>query len=180
MTINKEKEKQFSIEYLKNRLDYNSETGVFKWKFKNVNQPDDKIFNKLFGGKIIFSKNHNGYLQIKIDKKSFLIHRIAYLFMTGEWPNGQIDHINGDRVDNRWDNLRVVNNEENQKNQKIYSNNTSGVIGVSWCETKNKWKVQISGNKKRIYLGLFKNFNEAVRARKNAEVIYGYHENHGR
>ena len=180
MKSNNKKDFNYSIEYLKSRLDYNPKTGIFTWKYKDGDSQGDKIFNTKFGGKEAGNKNSYDYLQIKIYNKNILTHRVAYLFMTGEWPQDEIDHINGNRLDNRWENLRVVSKEENRKNQKINNRNTSGATGVSWSKEENKWIVKISVNKKQITLGYFNNFNEAVKVRKKAEVEYGYHENHGR
>ena len=172
-------EKYFT-EYLKSRLDYNPETGIYTWKYRNGNTKEDKTFNARFAGKEAGSKNRKGYLMIKIDGNKHHAHKIAYLFMTGKLPENQIDHINGNRSDNRWENLRAATNEENQKNRKIGKSNTSGVMRVNWNKRQNKWCVRINVNKKRINLGVFENFNEAVKVRKEAEVKYGYHENHGR
>ena len=182
ININEEKEEQYlySIEYLRSRLDYDPDTGIFKWKFKNGDTKGEKLFNSRFGGKETGNKNSNGYLQIIIDGKAICLHRIAYLFMIGEWPNNEIDHINGNPLDNRWENLREVSKIENFKNQKIYKNNVSGVTGVSWNKYFNKWIVIISVNKKPINLGYFDNFEDAVKVRKNAEVEHDYHENHGK
>ena len=173
--------KKFSLEYLKSRLNYNPETGIFTWKFKNNNTKGNKIFNTKFGGKIAGGKVSDGYLAIGVNGKLIKTHRLAYLFMTGEWPNDEIDHINGNPSDNRWKNLRAVSRWENNRNSKIQKNNTSGLRGVSWYKNYKKWCVRIHDNNgKRINLGYFDNFNEAVKVRKEFEIKYGYHENHGR
>lgn len=178
--VNKEKYEQFSLKYLKSRLSYDSETGIFTWKFKNSINRHDKRFNTIFGGKVAGGcKSSNGYLQIQIDGKLICAHRIAYLFMTGEWPDDEIDHINGNRLDNRWENLRAVSREENFKNKKIAKNNTSGVMGVHKDKNLNKWIVQINVSGKKKNLGKFDDFFEAICRRKSAELEYHYHSNHG-
>ena len=92
----------------------------------------------------------------------------------------QVDHINHDRTDNRIENLRLVNANENGKNQKASVRNKSGVVGVSWKKSKNKWHSQIMVNGKQIHLGFFDNIDEAKKARIDAERKYGFHENHGK
>ena len=100
--------------------------------------------------------------------------------MEGSYPPDQIDHINGDRADNRWTNLRHANNTENSRNTKIACNNSSGVTGVCFNKREQKWRAAIGNNGKVISLGDFDNFDDAVRARKEAEKLYNYHPNHGR
>jgi len=94
--------------------------------------------------------------------------------------SGDMDHINGDRRDNRLSNLRVVTNSENRKNSKLQVNNTSGVPGVAWDKGRGKWAAYIKVNSKRVALGRFSCFWRAVIARRNAEVYFGFHINHGK
>jgi len=122
---------------------------------------------------------HNGYLRVTIMKKMYLVHRLAFLYMTGSMPEA-VDHINGEKDDNRWDNLRSVDHAENMKNMKLNTNNKSGVPGVHWSKRERKWKSGIGSGVNKVNLGTFTKFSEAVDARKNAEVLYGYHTNHGR
>jgi hypothetical protein len=98
--------------------------------------------------------------------------------MTGEKPE-QIDHINGDKTDNRWQNLRNVSNRENCKNAAIGTNNTTGALGV-WITRNGTYQADISVDGKKHYLGIYKTLEEAKSARKAAENKYGFHENHGR
>lgn len=120
-----------------------------------------------------------GYIEVYIDKKLYKVHRLVFLYTNGEWPD-HVDHINGDRSDNRWCNLRSVTRSENMKNRAIGSNNTSGVMGVTWCEQFGKWRVRINVNGDRMSLGLYSSFEDAVTARLGAERLLGYHENHGK
>jgi hypothetical protein len=108
------------------------------------------------------------------------MHRIAIKMVTGDDPDGFVDHINGVRIDNRIDNLRVVSRSENQRNQKLNKRNTTGVVGVTWSNHANGWLVRITYDGKAKNLGYYKNFDDAVRVRMLAEVEHGYHENHGR
>jgi hypothetical protein len=95
----------------------------------------------------------------------------------GEWPNCQIDHINGDRTDNRIVNLRAVSREENARNRKVPKNSSTGIIGVT--KEGGKWRAHIRIGGKKINLGRFENFDDAVCARKKANAHYNFHENHG-
>lgn len=121
-----------------------------------------------------------GYRSIGINGKRYKEHRIVWLITYGELPDKSIDHINGVRDDNRPKNLRLVSTVENAKNQKKPSNNTSGCLGVSWKKNQKRWYATIAVDGKNKHLGSFTSYSEAVDSRKNAEVLYGYHENHGR
>jgi hypothetical protein len=105
---------------------------------------------------------------------------VIWCHVYGEWPekNLVIDHINGDEKDNRIQNLRLVTHSENNKNSSRPKSNTSGVIGVH--KKRGKWIAQIQENYKKITVGSFDSFEDAVKARKEAELKYGFHENHGR
>ncbi len=156
-------------EYLKSILDYNPDTGVFKWavsKAQRVERGD------------VAGYDSKGYIRIEIDNKPYFAHRLAFLYMTGEMPVDQVDHKNRVRNDNRWINLKEASNSDNQKNKSLQKNNTSGVVGVAWRETR--WVARIMVDKKAINLGSFAEFHEAVNARKNAEIFYGFSENHGK
>lgn len=119
-----------------------------------------------------------GYLAVGFGRKTYLVHRLIWLYMTGHLPD-QVDHINHNRLDNRWCNLREVNNTDNQKNTSTSSNSTTKVNGVSFMKTKNKYRAYIMVNRKHIHLGLFEDINDAIKARKAADVQYGFHPNHG-
>jgi hypothetical protein len=99
--------------------------------------------------------------------------------MTGEWPSEQIDHIDHIKQNNRWLNLREADNQTNSKNKPILSTNTSGVTGVSWDKSKQKHHAYITVNDRKLSLGCFDAFEDAVSSRKSAEVRYGFHRNHG-
>lgn len=108
---------------------------------------------------------NNGYCGAN---PNILLHRIIMNVKNGEY----VDHINGNKLDNRKQNLRICTNQENNFNKGLYSHNTSGVTGVSWDKSRNKWEVSIKINQKKINLGRFENFNDAVNKRKDAEIIY--------
>ena len=106
-------------------------------------------------------------------------HRLIWLYEYGYFPE-MIDHINHTKTDNRLCNLREAVREINGKNRPLQSNNTSGVHGVSWHSRNKRWTARINVDKKRISLGRFANYSDAVNARMNAEVLYGYSELHGK
>lgn len=119
-----------------------------------------------------------GYLTTRINGKDYLAHRIIWHYMTGKFPN-QIDHINHKRADNKWCNLREVNNRGNHLNESLPKNSTTGVLGVSFISRLNKFRAYIVINNKQIYLGVFRTLEEACDARKKADVKYKFHTNHG-
>ena len=116
--------------------------------------------------------NSNGYIQIKINKKKYYLHRLIYKYHNEEWDitdssyNNLIDHVNINPLDNRIENLRVVNNSQNTRNQHKRKNCSSKYKGVSWDKHLNKWKAEIRINGKHKYLGLFTNEEEAYECYK--------------
>jgi len=155
---------------LKELLHYNRYTGVFTWL---VNSGPAK------SGSISGSEDSGGYLQIGVDGNRYRAHRLAFLYTTGMWPDGEVDHVNHNKSDNRISNLRITSHKENGKNQKRPFDNKSGHIGVSWVTRNEKWLSQIRVNNKAIHLGYYDNIDFAVAARIQAEIEYGFHRNHG-
>ena len=168
---NKEKEKVLSFAYLKEHLSYNPDSGTFIW----LKSSSDKIKKGQIAG-----WNRTRYRVICIKKKFFMAHRVAWLYMVGSWPALEIDHINGNTLDNRWSNLREVTISEQNRNLGLKKTNTSGICGVYWFKSTKSWRAKIDFDKKQIHLGFYKNFFEACCARKSAERKYGFHVNHGR
>lgn len=148
--------------------------------------PDSGIFTRLVrttnsihvGDKAGWPDSH-GYLKIMVDNVQYFAHRLAWLYMTGQFPAEQVDYINRNKPDNRWSNLRAVSNLENCRNQSLPKNNTSGHIGVHWHKQCKKWSSRIRVNGRLISLGLFVDVLDAAKARQAAEVKYGFHVNHG-
>lgn len=164
-----------TLEYISSRLEYNAETGVFVWKARGNPNWDGR-----YAGTVAGRCNSDDYVNICLDKRMYKAHRIAWLFVHGYWPSKQIDHINGVRSDNRIANLREVSNAENARNQRRRSDNKSGVTGVVWVPRLRKWAAQIATSRSCTNLGFYADFEDAVRARKDAEAARGFHENHGR
>ena len=158
-------------EELKKVLHYNKDSGVFVWIIK----PCKNISINSVAGTLV-----NGYIYIRLNKKRYAVHRLAWLYEYGVMPSKHLDHINRIKSDNRIANLRDVSHSENHKNMPKQSNNTSGVVGVKWDKSRNRWSAYIKVEQKNIFLGRYVEFSEAVNARKNAEILYGFHENHGK
>ena len=156
---------------LKEILHYNPETGVFTWLIRPANRV--KI------GDIAGYKDNLGYIVIAALGQQYKAHRLAWLYMAGEWPKHQIDHISHIRHDNKWLNLRDATPSENQRNTTKRKDNTSGCAGVHWNKEREKWQSQIAVNGKTTYLGIFKDKFEAICCRKSASNKCGYHSNHG-
>jgi hypothetical protein len=137
-----------------------------------------KNWNNRYAGKeALISINSYGYKHGSIMNLTHKAHRVLWVLYTKEIPD-IVDHIDGNRLNNNIRNLRNISTSENNKNLHIYSNNTSGVIGVSFGN--NKWIANIGYNGKKIYLGSFENIEDAIEIRKQAEIEYSYHRNHGR
>lgn len=167
--------KSITQERLKELLKYDSETGVFIW----VN--DTGSTGRIKAGSVAGSKHKTRmYIVIGLDGARYQAHRLAWLYMTGDNPAGEIDHINHIRHDNRFENLRSVTKADNCKNKVMLNSNSSGVTGVSFDKKTGKWESHISVRNKKIYLGRHSDKSLAIKSRLEAEVKYGYHKNHGR
>ena len=151
-----------TAERLREVLDYDPETGVFTRA---------KGGYGFFSGSIAGSKN-KGYIRIKVDGKLYGAHRLAWLYVNGTLPDGDIDHINRVRTDNRISNLRVASDAENAQNKSKYRNNKSGVAGVYWHKLTEKWAAQIRVNGVSIHLGCYRDIDEAKAARSEAKAKY--------
>lgn len=152
--------KNITAEELRQALDYNSETGEFRWKERDGVR---KEINTTFANKIAGGNNaSHGYIEIGINNRRYLGHRLAWLYIYGDWPPCQIDHINMVRTDNRITNLRLANHSENKWNRGKNSNNKSGYKGVRLHKASGLWQVRIMRERKEISLGYFKTIEEAV------------------
>ena len=122
--------------------------------------------------------NTSGYRFLGVDGKVYGEHRVAFLIMTGGMACDEVDHINQIKHDNRWENLREVTHLQNMQNTSQRKDNATGITGVYQREN-GKYRAAISVNGKKICLGTFEDFNDAVAARKAAQEKYGFHANHG-
>lgn len=145
---------------------------------------DGKLIRKVNAGRGIQGNaagcvNGRGYLQTSIHQKIYFVHRLIWLLHYKKMPF-MIDHINGDRLDNRVENLREVTSSENSQNRSIANNNTSGIKGVSWFAQSCKWKATIMVNGVHNYLGLYVDIRDAERAVCDyRKKIHGEYANNG-
>lgn len=145
---------------------YDPDTGLFSWKISTA------ICVKVGG--IAGSETERGYVRIMIGNKHYKAHRLAWFYVTGEWPSDQIDHINGNRSDNRFANLREASHAENVRNRGLQVNNTSGFKGVHFLKCTGRWRSYITVNSKKKHLGYFDTAEEAHAAYcKAAEKYHG-------
>ena len=156
---------------LKEALHYNPDTGIFTRLIT--------ISSRAKAGTVAGYFRSDGYIYIGINKKQYLAHRLAWLYMYGEFPVYQLDHMNHKRADNRIMNLRTASNQENHKNRSKSARNTSGMTGVGWYKATGKWRSEINVDSRKIHLGYFEDKFEAICARLSANNKYGFHPNHG-
>jgi hypothetical protein len=151
-------------ETVKRLFYYDPDSGALLWRKGN-------------GGNVkpwqqVKSRNGHGYYAAKVHGRSYLAHRLAWLYVHGSMPEGDIDHKNRIRNDNRLCNLRSVSRTDNCQNISLPSHNKSGHIGVSWLKSHNAWTVYVKVNKKNNWLGYYKDLDEAIAARKAGEQKY--------
>ncbi len=142
-----------TIERLKELLNYDPDTGVFTWRVWRGGRAE-------IGSKA-GSIGATGYVYICVDQKSVVAQRLAWAMVHGELPTKHVDHINGDRADNRISNLRLAVRSQNNANSRLRKDSTSGFKGVSFSKKMNKWYGQIRVNGKLIYLGSYRTPEEA-------------------
>lgn len=165
-------------------LDYDEQTGVVRWKERArrhfVSDRSCRSWNSKHAGKVAGGRNANGYQQIALLDRRYVVHRLIYNWKAGATGGLPIDHINGDRSDNRWENLRLCTPSENSRNTKRPKNNKSGRIGIHKHGLADRWVAQIRVHGKTHHLGVFDDMGDAVRAREEAERRFNFHANHGR
>ena len=157
------------VERLRSLFDYDPHTGVFTRRVAVGRHGCHRALRKAG------TKQNYGYIVIAVDHRRYVAHRLAWLYVYGVWPNNDVDHINGDKGDNRIVNLRLATRSQNMQNVVKHKHNKSGAKGVSWMNTRSKWRAYIFVNYKQIHLGLFSSFTSAVKARELAEQTYHSH-----
>lgn len=156
----------FTAEYVRSRLDYDPPTGVFVW----LPRPWRNEWNARYAGKRAGNLKSHGYWRISIDNEQYYASRLAWLWMTGSWPENEIDHINLNSADDRWENLREATHTQNNWNKGRTIRNVSGRTGVYWHKKAGKWHASGIVSGQSIHLGLFDRFDDAVAAREDFEM----------
>ncbi|WP_241575047.1 HNH endonuclease [Rosenbergiella nectarea] len=157
---------------LQRLLNYDPETGLFYWKVR--------MSNRVKAGDLAGVINGSGYRIIAIKGKIHYAHRLAFLWMTGRLPGKFVDHVDGDRSNNIWVNLREASALQNAHNQKLNKSNTSGIKGVHYDKATNKWLATLKVNGKPTYLGVFSEISQAEAVIKQArQNFHGDFSNHG-
>jgi len=164
--------KELTQKMIKEVLNYCPDTGVFTW-----NMPRGNHVKK---GDTAGGPHSQGYIRVAVFGKRYLAHRLAWFYVYGEWPDKEIDHIDGNKKNNTLSNLRDVTPSENQRNVRRNKNNTSGYNGVCWNKERKRWQSKIHIEGKRTHLGWYKNIERAIWAYNITARALGYHPNHGR
>ena len=180
-------DEEITTELVRELIDYAQETGVFTWRSRErrwfKTDSSFKTWNTRFAGKITgyLRRDARGYpnVNIKILGRLWLAHRLAFVWMGEELPD-QIDHINRDSTNNKWENLCASSQEENMKNKSMHCNNTSGYTGVHWVEASRKWQARVYISGKRKSLGYFTGLEIAAESVRIFKELNGYSEGHGK
>lgn len=173
MNVNKKAEDLLALDFIKRILFYCPINGKFFWIEKRGRNPKTGAVGTRAG-----MLHKTGYRILTINKRQFKEHRVAWFYMTGEWPKNQIDHINGIKNDNRFCNLRNADSYQNARNVSKTKKNKSGYKGV--VKNRKKFEASISTNNGRIFLGCFKTKEDAFEAYKNAAILeHGEYANIG-
>jgi hypothetical protein len=179
-----------SQEHLRMLLDYDHLNGVLRWKKRDLSLFEngghgaehnrDKWNARWAGKEALAAIKGDGYKHGAIDGVHYVSHRVIWKWMTGNDPAEDIDHIDGNRKNNKWSNLRSVNRSENLRNAARHKDNSSGTTGVRYVAKGGLWQAYIIRGRTFISLGSYKNKDDAIAARKQGEKEYGFHPNHGR
>lgn len=153
-----------SIDELKTVFRYDPETGLISWLkpprgFRTPNGAAGTV-------------NKSGYVVIGRKPNFFTAHRLAWALHTGEWPQGQIDHINGIRNDNRWVNLRLATGRQNKQNSPLPAHNTSGFKNVHWDKNRNRWYAKVIDNNGKRHSSFHLKIEDAVKEAERMRALY--------
>jgi hypothetical protein len=143
-----------TVERLREALSYDPETGIFRRKIR--------MGNKL-AGEIAGQPHPKGYWTVSVDSHRYLAQRLAWFYVTGEWPPDETDHFDLNKRNNAFENLRLATSSQNKANRPNYSN-ASGVKGVGWSKQKGKWRARLSFKPKGKHLGFFDRLEDAAKA----------------
>lgn len=172
---------------LREILEYDPSSGIFTWKQRHAELFSDgkysavracSIWNAKLAGKAAGCPSAYGYTVIRIQDRLYGAHRLAWLYMTGEWPEGEVDHRDLDKSNNAWSNLRPATHQQNSLNCKIRRHNRLGVKGVCFHKETGKYRARITTNREVISLGLYETPKMASAAYADASAKY--HMEYGR
>ncbi|WP_396622949.1 HNH endonuclease [Marinobacter sp. W-8] len=173
--------------YLKECLHYNPDTGILTWLERPAHHFKTKLSQKRINSRFAgtqagcTAETHKDYIKhfIRIDSKLYTTSRVIWLYMTGNWPENNVDHIDGDPTNNRWENLRDVPQAVNLKNKAVYKNNKSGITGIL-IKPNGKYLAYYSKDN-RQYQRTFSDLDIAIDWRtSNLTDVGGYSDRHGR
>lgn len=156
---------------LRQILSYDANTGIF---ISKINRGKRIKINDVLG-----TVRSDGYISIVINSKHYKAQNLAWLYVYGKLPKNELDHKNKNKADNKIANLRDIEHKENCRNRSKRSDNKSGVTGVYFNEKRNKWLCGIRVDGKYYHLGCFKDFDDAVDARKKALKEFEFYTGHG-
>lgn len=172
----------FTAQFLRSVLRYEPETGRLYWlerptsmfvAGKKTAEQAASTWNARFAGKEAFTAvNQDGYRCGMMNGKHVIAHRVIWALRTGEWPENLIDHIDGDKANNVWPNLRPATKAENGRNRKPSRSGSSRFLGVHWYKARSKWVAQIVANGKRKSLGYFRCETSAALAYNKAAMVH--------
>lgn len=164
-----------ALEMLERWFSYDPTTGIVAWKAKpNRNIPIGRAAGFKWGD------GRNTYIRIVVEGQWVFAHTIAFAAIHGRLPDGVIAHADQDGTNNRENNISDVTHAVNLRNQRINSRNSSGVMGVDYHKGAGKWRARIVVDRMEHHLGVFDTNQQAIDARKAAEMRFGFHQNHGR
>ena len=160
-----------TAEQVRRLFDYDTKSGLLTWRtrtpdmFKSSRGVSGRwgrsaeghcaLFNAQYAGQMAGCPATNGYLQVRIDGRAYSVSRVIHLWMTGDWPSDEVDHVDLAVTNNRWANLRPATDSEQQGNKALLRTNTSGFRGVSWSKKRQQWAVSLQTKPKSKWLGYF-------------------------
>jgi len=166
-----------SVEYLRECLDYNQDTGAMTWLKRPSHHFSTNAammaWNGRYAGKKAGTINSRGYVTVLVDSKSLLGHRVAFALFHGRWPDAYIDHADGVRSNNAISNIRECSRSQNSMNRPLFKNSRTGLKGAKFIR-EGKYRSSIKVNSKTIHLGYFQTAEEA-----HAAYCEAANQNHG-
>lgn len=150
-----------TAERLREVLHYDPKTGLFT-RLQDSFAGEFYKVKMASSGDVVGSKTKTGYFEVSIDSRPYLLHRLAFLYMTGKWPACNVDHKDSNRINNIWVNLRPATQFQNMQNIKsAHADSSTGLLGISYCRSTNKWRAQIRSNGTKIHIGRYTTPEEA-------------------